>query len=193
MQKYPYISIFVSKEGKFIVQRAKFRNQIEKCTVFCVGLILANENNFKLIQREEEGTEKIELIFNKTRNAIELESTLNKINTIYVLSELIKVLINRLLQKETQNIRLAFWAESKEISIINYENIDIATICAVTAGAIQKVAERHFYNVIKENDIAIIELQTNHKDEILIASTEEQERTLTILIESLLNAIKIII
>lgn len=189
MQKYPYISIFTSKKDIYIVPHTQFRNSMEMWTVMCAGLVQANNNEFKRIERVEEGSEKIEFIFDDENKKIDLESTVDKFNLIYILSELIK----RLIKKETSNVQLTFWAENREISVINYKNVDIITICAVTVSAIQKVAAHRFYKTIKKNHVAIIELQTNINDEILIESTEEQERTLTILIESLLNAVKIII
>lgn len=185
MQKY--ISIFTSKKGKFVIPHIPFRNQIEMSMVMVSGLISADRNEFKLIPREEEGTEKIELIYNSEKNKIEIESTVNKYSLIYVLSEL----INRFYQKDTKNIRLTIWAKDGQVSVLNYDNIDLETICAITAGAIQKVADNCFAKLQTDEDAIVIDVTTNDKDEFFIATTEKQEFILSLLIEVLLNAVKL--
>lgn len=187
MQKYPCITVFTNKKGKFIVPHVPFQKQTDMCSVFGAGLSRANSNEIRLINREEEGTEKIVIIFDEENKKFEIESTVDRINTIYVLSELIKKLIH----KEPKNIELTFIIQNNEVFIVNHNSIDIADICAVTANSIQKIAEHHFTVATKEENETVIKIMTTNYGEPLIASTEDQKTTLAILIDMLINSIKL--
>lgn len=183
MKKCPWLTIFANKNGKYIVPNVSFNNHLDMCKVLSAGLTRIFKNDVISIDREEEGTEKIVLFFDCKNKKFEVHSTVDKINTIYVFSEIIK----KLMQRNVKNVELTFVIQNKDVYIINHNGIDLACICEVTANAINKTTEHLFYTKSEESKI---DVKVNGDGIPFVVSTVDQETTLKILIDILFDTIK---
>lgn len=183
MKKCPWLTIFANINGKYIVPNVSFSSHLDMCKALSAGLTRILKNDVIFIEREEEGTEKMVLYFNGKDKSFEVHSTVDKVNTIYVFSEIIK----NLMQKNVKDVELTFIVENKDAYIINHDSIDIGSICEVIANAINKTTE-HFFSAKSEE--SKINVKINRDGVPFVLSTVDQETTLKILVDILFDTIK---
>lgn len=187
LKKCAWITIFTNKDGKYVVPHVP-KNNISICKTLCTGLSRVIRDDVIPIKREEEGTEKIVIFFDHENKRFEVEATVDEVNVIYVLSELVK----KLMQKDVNNVEITFIIEDNDVFVLNHYGIDIESICVIISNAIQQTTLHHFNVKTGQNQEVTINIKTNNYGEPFIISTEKQKKTILILINVLYEHIKML-